>query len=178
MQLTVFHSAIAGESFGRRNIRFSTRLLLVLAFGAALASNPLAYGFTESQAHSGQRTFRLQCSRCHGVNGKGKDNQYKGLRAPKLIGAGALPCRPRRYQKLRQRDFRTAKDVYNFISAAMPADQPSILDASDYWNVLSYLLQQNGKKADDNALDASSSAQIVLNPNCTANPAKQPKAHP
>jgi len=125
-----------------------------------------AHAFTEDQAHAGARTFKRQCARCHGADGAGKDNQYKGLRAPELIGPGALPCQPRPFQKIRKDNFRTPKDVYDYVSASMPADQPAILDAEEYWNVVAYLLQENGRQADTTPLDPTSAAQIVLNPDC------------
>jgi cytochrome c len=143
-----------------------TALRLVVAVVMFVSASATARAFTQEQAHNGGRIYKRQCARCHGASGEGKDNQYKGLRAPELMGATALPCRPRAYQKIRHRDFRTAKDVYDFVSAAMPADQPAILDADEYWNVVAYLLQANGKPADDTRLDAASSAKIVLHPDC------------
>lgn len=126
------------------------------------------HAFTEAQVHAGVRTFKRQCARCHGVDGSGKDNQFKGLRAPELIGTGAMPCRPRAFQKIRKDNFRTSQDVYDFVSASMPADQPAILDADEYWDVIAYLLQANGRKADATPLDATSAAHIVLHPDCPA----------
>ena len=125
-----------------------------------------AGAFTTEQAASGARIYARQCARCHGVNGEGKDNAYRGLRAPDLVGADALPCRPRAFQKIRQRDLRTVADIYAFVSTAMPADQPAILDADEYWNVLAYLLQRNGTVADGMRLSDSTARLIVLHPDC------------
>ena len=141
----------------------------VLAVGlVAAATLGTADAFTRDQAHAGERTYKRQCARCHGVDGSGKDDQYKGLRAPELIGAGALPCEPRPFQKIRKDDFRTPKDIYDYVSATMPADQPAILDAEEYWDVVAYLLLANGRAADGTPLDATSAAQIVLHPDCPA----------
>jgi cytochrome c len=126
------------------------------------------HAFTAQQVQSGARTYRRQCARCHGTNGEGKDNAFKGLRAPELIGPKALPCSPRPFQKLRTHAFRTVRDVYAFVSALMPADQPAILDADEYWDVIAYLLQANGRTADDTRLDAASGAQVVLHPDCSS----------
>jgi mono/diheme cytochrome c family protein len=129
-----------------------------------------AYPFTEAQVKHGKRVYKRQCARCHGPDGKGKDNQFKGLRAPELIGSTALPCLPRPYQKIRQSRFRTAEDVYAFASAAMPADEPAIFDADEYWAVIAYLLEANGRKADETPLDKASSARIVLHADCPSGP--------
>jgi mono/diheme cytochrome c family protein len=134
-------------------------LVIIVAVGTA-------HAFTREQADAGARTYKRQCARCHGVDGAGKDDQYKGLRAPELIGSGALPCQPRPFQKVRKDNFRTPKDIYDYVSATMPADQPAILDAEEYWNVVAYLLRANGREADTIPLDATSAAQIVLHADC------------
>jgi hypothetical protein len=51
--------------------------------------------------------------------------------------------------------------VYEFISAAMPADQPASLEAEQYWNVLAFVLQSNGTPVDGTQLNDTSSEQIT-----------------
>jgi cytochrome c len=119
----------------------------------------------------GERTYRRQCARCHGAHAQGKDDQFHGLRAQALVGRNALPCEPRPAQRLRARRFRTAKDVYDFASASMPADEPAILDADEYWDVVAYLLAENGRTPNGTPLDATSAASVVLDPHCPANDA-------
>ena len=130
------------------------------------AANGVAHSFTETQAESGARIYQHQCGRCHKPNGEGKDDSYRGLRAPELIGGTALPCKPRALQKLRMSDFRTVKDVYEFVSATMPADQPASLSAEEYWNVLAFILQRNGTTADNKRLTATTSREITLRSEC------------
>jgi cytochrome c len=140
-----------------------------IVLGAVLTAAAVpAHAFTAAQVQAGTRTYKRQCARCHGVNGEGKDNAFKGLRAPELIGPGALPCQPRAFQKLRTHPFRTAQDVYAFVSSAMPADQPAILDEGEYWDVIAYLLQARGSAADGTPLDATSSAHVVLHADCAS----------
>ncbi|HVO24044.1 MAG TPA: c-type cytochrome [Candidatus Margulisiibacteriota bacterium] len=143
------------------------RYLTAVPFLVAAASG-VAYSFTQPQADSGARIYKHQCARCHGDSGEGKDDSFKGLRAPELIGATALPCLPRPFQKIRQHAFRTVKDIYDFVSATMPADQPASLEAEQYWDVIAYVLQANGKPPDNIRISAASSAQIVLHADCTA----------
>lgn len=165
---------------GRRRAQRSralTAVVIAILGVALLASSGTAHAFTERQAKSGARIFKQQCARCHGEKLEGKDNSFRGLRAPKLVGAGALPCKPRPYQKLRHNDFKTVKDVYEFVSATMPADQPAALSSSQYWDALAFVLEKNGKTADSTKLDAASSAKIVLHTTCTAGAGAQ-KAQP
>jgi len=137
--------------------------LLVVAFWLAASSQPgAAFAFTEAQAKAGAETFQLQCARCHGPNGEGLDNIYHGLRAPELIGPHAFPVDPRPYQKLRHFDFHSVRDIYEFASASMPADQPASLNSDVYWDVIAYLLQANGVHSDGKQLDESTAAEIPI----------------
>jgi cytochrome c len=134
---------------------------------ALFASQTRAYAFTEVQARTGTRIYAQQCARCHGTYLEGKDNAYRGLRAPTLLGSSALPCQPRAYQKLRQQPFRTLRDVYAFVSATMPAEQPASLSAGEYWDVLAFILQANGIAADGTRLDEAAGRQFTLHNECS-----------
>ncbi len=59
-----------------------------------LAVAGTARAFTAEQADKGREVFRLQCARCHGPDGQGISNIYKGMTAPPLIGPAALPLDP------------------------------------------------------------------------------------
>ncbi len=140
--------------------------VVVTASVILFATTNNVWAFTDNQARGGENIYKHQCARCHGDHGEGKDDSFKGLRAPELIGPSALPCKPRLFQKIRQHDFGTVKDVYDYVSATMPADQPASLESAQYWNVLAYTLHSNGKTADGVRLDAASSAQMLLHPDC------------
>ncbi len=127
-----------------------------------IAFATVAAAFTPDQVTRGAEVFRRQCQRCHGPYGEGRDAIYRGLRAPELIGRTALPVKPRPYQRIRRRDFRTAEDVFDFASAAMPADQPASLYAGEYWAVLSFVLAANSVQADGEQLDDASAATLSL----------------
>jgi mono/diheme cytochrome c family protein len=123
---------------------------------------PVAAAYTREQLDNGAWVYRRQCARCHGGDGQGKDDAWKGLRAPELIGAGALPVDPRPYQQIRRRRFHTAQDVYWFTSASMPADQPASLEPEEYWDVIAYLLRSNGIAPDGKPLSDETAAQVAL----------------
>ncbi len=121
-----------------------------------------AHAFTAEQVDKGQEVFRLQCARCHGPNGQGISNIYHDMTAPPLIGPGALPLNPRPYQKMRHFQFRTVRDIYEFASAVMPADQPASLSAEDYWDVIAYLLSANGERVNGQMLNEDAAADMSL----------------
>jgi hypothetical protein len=90
-----------------------------------------------------------------------------------------LPCLPRPSQKLRTHPFRTAQDIYAFISALMPADQPAILDADEYWDVIAYLLHANNRVVNEERLDAATAGQVVIHADCaTSGPHVAGERHP
>jgi cytochrome c len=133
-----------------------------LTIGLLLAATAPARAFTAEQADKGREVFRLQCARCHGPDGQGITNIYRSMTAPPLIGPTVLPLNPRPYQKMRHFQFRTVRDVYEFASAVMPADQPASLSAEDYWNVIAFLLCANGAAVNGQLLNEDAAADMSL----------------
>jgi hypothetical protein len=84
------------------------------------------------------------------------------MTAPPLIGPAALPLDPRSYQKMRHFQFRNVRDVYEFASAVMPADQPASLSAEDYWNAIAFLLSANGVPVNGKLLTENDAAEMSL----------------
>jgi len=88
-------------------------------------------------------------SGCHG------DRPYEdGFTLPKtvpaIIGAGAL-------QK-----FKTAQELYGFISAAMPFNAPGSLEREQYLFVTAFLLEQNRLIASGRSLDPDALSRISV----------------
>jgi cytochrome c len=138
------------------------RLALFISMIMVLGACGLAQAFTAEQVDKGREIFRLQCARCHGPAGQGITDIYRGMTAPPLIGPTAFPVQPRPYQKMRHFEFHTVQDIYEFASAVMPADQPASLNAEDYWDVMSFLLDSNGMKVNGQPLDQKGAAGTSL----------------
>ncbi len=90
--------------------------------------------------------------KCHGL-GHPPDGFYMPNDAPAIIGKDALT------------HFRSARELYGFISKRMPFDKPGELSSDDYWAVTAFLLRENGKLPGDIRLDALTAASVVINPN-------------
>lgn len=149
-----------------RSSRFAPRasrngFRLVVA-GGVFAVAHAAGAFTPAQVTHGAWIFRRQCARCHGPDAQGKADAWKGLTAPELAGPNALPEAPRPFQQIRRQPFETAADVFDFVSTAMPADQPASLEPDEYWDVIAYILDLNGVPADGVPLDAASATRVAL----------------
>lgn len=110
------------------------------------------------QVKRGATVYGEHCARCHGAAGEGSPE------APPVVGAGALPLHAQG-AKLRTGPFRTALDVAQFATSAMPPGQRarSRMEEADYWAVLAFALSANGVELRQ-PVDASSAAGIVLHP--------------
>lgn len=141
-----------------------TSFAALATMGLLLALSAPARSFTAEQVDKGREVFRLQCARCHGPSGQGITNIYRAMTAPPLIGLGAFPLDPRPYQKMRHFQFRTVRDIYEFASAVMPADQPASLSDADYWDAIAFLLNANGMPVNGRLLNEDEAAGISLTP--------------
>lgn len=152
----------------------------IILFGFAIQTSALSSVSADSgdQLARGKEMFRIRCEPCHGDVGQGlalwrltwapedqncaqskcharnhpPDGFYMPNDAPPIIGEGTL------------KPFATARELYAFISQAMPFDKPGELSSEDYWAVTAFLLQQNNKLPVGTRLDASNAASVIVNP--------------
>lgn len=133
-------------------------LLLMVACGVPRPATPSSEAVVAAQLERGAAVYSAHCARCHGDAGEGTD------RAPALLGAGALPERPRDGQR-RSVDFRTALDIAAFATANMPPNERHRrrLSETDYWDVLAFALHGNGIRLTA-PVSAANAGQIDLRP--------------
>jgi polar amino acid transport system substrate-binding protein len=74
----------------------------------------------------GKAVFLARCAQCHGERGEG--NTGRQLVAPWDPLAG----------------YRTADNLFAYVSRAMPFDNPGSLKDQEYWDVIAFLLNANG----------------------------------
>ncbi len=146
-----------------------------------------------SQADYGAQVYWLHCMACHGNKGQGLTAEFRQLYpqdhqdcwksgchghrpytngfvlptvVPPLIGNSVLD------------NFSTAAALYNFISNAMPFQAPGSLNSTQYYQIVAFLLRQNGLRNSTTEIDASNAAQIpiVMKGGTTAPTVQQPPA--
>lgn len=101
----------------------------ILGAGQAASEKTIADGvYSAAQADRGEQRFKTSCSSCH---------------TPGSFGGGAFADRW---------NGQTMGEVFDFVSNAMPENDPGGLAAEDYANVLAFILKVNGYKAGDNDL--------------------------
>ena len=115
----------------------------VLIAGPPLARPDLESIFTIEQATSGKAAYAKNCASCH---------------LPDLSGSNEIPA-------LAGQPFkdtwgpRTTKELFDYMSAAMPYGGPS-LSSDTYASILAYILQFNGAAPGARPLSASTVIRI------------------
>lgn len=92
------------------------------------ASGAVTGPYVAAQAKAGAKSYDTNCARCHGA-------KLEGVSAPALRGAPS------------GLKGDSLSEAYTFISLQMPAGNPGSLSASDYVNIVAYILSQNGYAA-------------------------------
>lgn len=91
----------------------------------------------QSQIERGARLFGQHCASCHG-------DQGQGGAGPLLVGEGALPRTPPAPRVHRTGEFADVGDVFDFVRATMPPNDPGVISADDAWAILAFDLSANG----------------------------------
>ncbi|MGC4087745.1 MAG: cytochrome c [Polyangiaceae bacterium] len=160
--------------------------LLGAALLVACASAPR--GATEANmakgrgaAADGYALFEQQCASCHGERGESAGA------APRILGEGALPEYPVMQDanadpaagdpellRLRaqsrpagapSRDpFRTAQDLYGYVSTRMPlpAEKAGTLSPEQYWAVIHFMLLAHGVQVPPEGVNRNNASSVKL----------------
>lgn len=142
-------------------------------------------GATEAQiatgrdrASVGATVFANECARCHGSRGEGLAGAHP------VLGPGALPEYPResgsgiatmtdpqelqiqqqtRPQGAPWRDpFRTAQDLYGFVSVHVPKSRRAVLKPDDYWAVVTFMVAVQGGAVPAGGITADNAASLPM----------------
>ena len=147
-------------------IGFGIVAALLLAVGCAHGSGsgtgagPVAATDAKSQAARGGTLYADRCATCHGDGGEGTPGG-----APAVVGKDALPLDAPASAKYRKATFHTARDVYDFVKANMPAKAPGTLSQDQYLAIVAFDLMANGVDlAGKPAFTPESLSAVVLHP--------------
>lgn len=108
------------------------------------------------QVAIGAKLYAAKCADCHGAGGQGSPG------APALVGKGALPLDPPPGSKFRKAQFRTAKDVFEFVKATMPPKAPGSLSDDEVAAIIAFDLKANGVAMEGKTVDAAHASAFVL----------------
>ena len=119
---------------------------MMVAWGGMVRARqqvPATPVFSVQQANAGKAGYAKNCASCH---------------MPDLSGNSEIPALAGTSFKATWGP-RTTKELYDYMSAAMPYGAPS-LSADTYSEVLAYILQVNGAVAGDATLSATTAVPI------------------
>ena len=120
-----------------------TILRSALLLSSLAAPVSCAFAFTAEQAAAGRAAFEQTCAACHGANLRQLPNAL--LAGTEFVGRWGN---------------RATSDLVLQARSTMPPDNPGVLPADTYTNIVAYLLQMNGGAATENEIDASTTARI------------------
>ena len=179
------HSAM---SLGLQQVRFLMVGIARATLGVALASCSVTAlgasdaGIAKARAATppGADAFERECSSCHGKRGEGLTI------APAVMGPGALAEYPRDDAsssnpafavnapiqgdsahlpgQSKREPFRTAKDVYDYVSTRMPLPRSAAgtLSAEEYWAIVDYMLIADGVAVPALGVNAANAQGVAL----------------
>lgn len=162
------------------NISFVTLILVLSACAPTTRGGSTeSLALARNETAEGARSYHEHCASCHGERGE-------GVGAPAILGVGALPEYPRehdvntnqavydeelmRAQALTRpagapwRDpFKTAQDLYNFVSTQMPRpkDKRGSLKPEQYWDIVSFVLVVQGVRMPANEIPQHASSVLI-----------------
>ena len=101
--------------------------MVVLGAGALVAtlSATPAGAYPPDQLTRGEAVWNTVCAECHGPSSTDPD-------APLLLTPGSL------------KSFPHAAAAFQYARDSMPVDAPGSLDEQEYWDVMAFILQQQG----------------------------------
>jgi Cytochrome c len=163
----------------------TSALWVVAMMAGACAATPLGAseaGLASARQRSprGAEIFKRECSPCHGKRGEGLSS------APTIIGGTALPTYARdpstsraatlqtqtEADQLRppgeqtRQPFRTAQDVFDFISKWMPLPKARMgtLPPEQYWDVVNFMLIAHGSAVPQEGITAQNAGGVPVPP--------------
>ena len=143
------------ENFQPGSGRFAASLagLLILSLGltglAAATCTPNSGDYTAQQATAGKGVYAAHCAACHASN-------LSGASGPALAGGS--------FASYLQFTKMNAGQLFDYMSAHMPANAPGSLSKPEYLSVLAYILEVNHYPGGKAPLSAKSAACMPMVP--------------
>jgi hypothetical protein len=171
------------EMVHRRGLAIPIALALVGACaGAPRGATDANLASARSSVPDGARAFARECAGCHGERG-----ESKSAAAPYVMGEGALPEYPRERNtnadpaagdpaalRLQARTrplgapsrdpFRTAQDLYAYVSKNMPLPEKRAgsLSPEVYWSIVKFMLVAHGVAVPQGGVTTENAGSVKL----------------
>jgi len=122
--------------------------------GSAIAPDGTGLPAGSGTVAAGRELFAAQCARCHGPNGEGD----VGAR---LVGGQGTLATPRPLKTVGS-FWPYSTTLWDYVNRAMPFDRPGLLEPSEVYAAVAYVLNLNGIIAAEQVMDATSLAKVKM----------------
>ena len=122
--------------------------------GSAIAPDGTGLPAGAGTVAAGRELFAAQCARCHGPNGEGD----VGAR---LVGGQGTLATPRPLKTVGS-FWPYSTTLWDYVNRAMPFDRPGLLEPSEVYAAVAYVLNLNGIIAADQVMNAATLAKVKM----------------
>jgi cytochrome c len=122
--------------------------------GSAIAPDGTGLPAGSGTVAAGREIFAAQCARCHGPNGEGDIGA-------RLVGGQGTLATPRPLKTVGS-FWPYATTLWDYINRAMPFDRPGLLQPSEVYAAVAYVLNLNGIVESDAVIDATSLPMVKM----------------
>lgn len=119
----------------------------IRALGSAIAPDGTGLPAGSGSVAQGRTLFAAQCARCHGPQGDGDVG-------PRLVGGQGTLATPRPLKTVGS-FWPYATTLWDYVNRAMPFDRPGLLEPSEVYAAVAFVLNLNGIVGEDVVLNAS-----------------------
>ena len=122
--------------------------------GSAIAPDGTGLPAGSGTVAAGRELFAAQCARCHGPNGEGD----VGAR---LVGGQGTLATPRPLKTVGS-FWPYSTTLWDYVNRAMPFARPGLLEPSEVYAAVAYVLNLNGIIEAEQVMDATSLAKVKM----------------
>src|SRR5438876_9918545 len=126
----------------------------VRELGSAIAPDGTGLPEGTGTVAAGRELFAAQCARCHGPTGEGDIG-------PILVGGQGTLRTPRPLKTVGS-FWPYATTLWDYINRAMPFDRPGLLQPSEVYAAVAYVLNLNAIIREDQVMDAASLPKLQM----------------
>ena len=119
----------------------------IRSLGSAIAPDGTGLPPGSGTVAQGRTLFAAQCARCHGPTGDGDVG-------PRLVGGQGTLATPRPLKTVGS-FWPYATTLWDYVNRAMPFDRPGLLEPSEVYAAVAFVLNLNGIVRDDAVMNAS-----------------------
>jgi cytochrome c len=126
----------------------------IRALGSAIAPDGTGLPAGRGTVADGRTLFAAQCARCHGAEAEGNVG-------PVLVGGQGTLRTPKPLKTVGS-FWPYATTLWDYINRAMPFDRPGLLQPSEVYAAVAFVLNLNGIIEDNQVMDATSLPKVRM----------------